>query len=323
MLYALAPGTLAMIWHFGWGVLVNLLLATATAVGCEALMLRARGRPLQPFVADLSAVVTAVLLALALPTLTPWWIPVLGTAFAIVVAKHLYGGLGYNLFNPAMAGYVALLIAFPVEMTVWMAPAGLREAGLYPWQTLAYVFAGALPDGLDLDAITMATPLDSMKTQLAMNVMISEIRTSPLFGDFGGRGWEWVGNWYILGGLWLLYRRIISWHVPAAMLAALFACALFFYPLDPESHPSPLFHVFSGGAILGAFFVATDPVTACTSNRGKLIYAAGIGVLVYLIRSWGSYPDAVAYAVLIMNTAVPVIDYYTRPRVFGERTDSG
>jgi electron transport complex protein RnfD len=323
VLYALVPGTLAMTWFFGWGVPINIVLATATAVACEALMLRLRDHPVRPYIFDLSAVVTGVLLALALPTITPWWIPVTGAAFGMVVAKHLYGGLGHNPFNPAMAGYVALLIAFPVEMTIWMAPEALREVSLYPWQSLAYALFGTLPEEVPLDAITMATPLDSMKTQLGMNAIISEIRVDPLFGNFGGRGWEWVSNGYLLGGVWLIYKKVITWHIPAAMLGALFAAAFLIYPLDPGSQPFPLFHVFAGGAMLGAFFIATDPVTACTSNRGKLVYGACIGVLVYVIRTWGGYPDAVAYSVLIMNMAAPTIDYYTRPQAFGQGVDRG
>ncbi len=317
VILALIPGTVAMVWYFGAGVLLNMVIATVAAVTCEATLLALRGKPLRPFLSDLSAVVTALLLALALPTLTPWWVTVVGTAFAIVVAKQLYGGLGYNPFNPAMAGYVVVLIAFPLEMTTWLAPSMLQERTLGLLDTLAYVFTGTLTPGRSLDAMTMATPLDTMKTQLGLGATIGEIRASPLFGDFGGKGWEWIGNWFFLGGLWLVYKRVITWHIPVSMLGGLFLVALFFYPLDPDSHPFPLFHIFSGGAMLGAFFIATDPVTACTSDKGRLIYGAGIGILTYIIRTWGGYPDGVAFAVLLMNMAVPTIDYYTQPRVFG------
>lgn len=319
VILALIPGSLAMIWYFGWGALVNILLASATAVACEALALQLRGRPIGPVLADMSAVVTALLFALTVPPLLPWWMTVLGVAFAILVVKQLYGGIGYNPFNPAMAGYVLLLISYPVEMTAWLPPEMLNSHPLDIGQTLAVIFTGSLPPGLQWDALTMATPLDSMRTQLDMNLMISEIRQSPLWGDFGGRGWEWVGNWFLLGGLVLLYKRVISWHIPLSMLGGLLVIAMLFHFLDQETHPFGLFHLFSGGAILGAFFIATDPVSACTTKKGQVIYGAAIGVMVYIIRTWGGYPDAVAFAVLLLNMAAPTIDYYTQPRVFGHQ----
>ncbi len=319
VILALIPGTIAMAWYFGWGILFNLVIAITVALAAEAAMLFARKRPLQPFLSDYSAVVTGWLLALALPPLTPWWVTSIGASFAIVVAKHLYGGLGYNPFNPAMVGYVLLIISFPVEMTVWIPPNMLAETRLGLLQTANLIFTGNLPQGLTWDAITMATPLDTMRTQLGLNHMIEEIRSSPLWGDFGGRGWEWVGNWYLLGGFWLLYKRVIDWHIPVGMLGGLILIASIFYITDHDIHPFPAFHVFSGGAILGAFFIATDPVSASTTPRGRLLYGAGIGILTFVIRSWGGYPDGVAFSVLLMNLAAPTIDYYTKPRAFGHR----
>jgi electron transport complex protein RnfD len=319
VLLALVPGVIAMVWYFGWGVLVNIVIATAAAVAAEAAVLRLRGRPVRPALIDLSAVVTAVLLAVALPPTLPWWLTVMGTVFAIVIVKQLYGGLGYNPFNPAMAGYVLLLVSYPVYMTQWLPPVMLAEHPLSLLDSLRAIFLQAPPPGLAWDAVTSATPLDEMRVRLDLNQMISEIRQSPLWGDYGGLGWEWVGNWFLLGGLFLLWRRVISWHIPVSMLGALLLIAGLFWLIDPESHPFPAFHLFSGAAILGAFFIATDPVSAATTKRGQLVYGALIGILVYVIRSWGGYPDAVAFAVLLMNMAAPTIDYYTRPRVFGER----
>ena len=314
---ALLPGTAAMVFYFGWGVLINLLLAIGSALAFEALVMKLRKRPVMPPLLDLSAVVTALLFAIAIPPLLPWWQVVLGMAFAIIMVKQMYGGLGYNPFNPAMAGYVLLLISYPVEMTSWLPPVLLAEQTLSLGQILSIKFAGTLPAGLSLDAITMATPLDEMRTKLDMNQMISEIRQSPLWGDFGGQGWEWVGNWFLMGGIWMVYKRTITWQIPLAFLIGLVGMAALFWLFDPEAYPFPLFHVFSGGAILCAFFIATDPVTASTTRYGQLIYGASIGVLVYIIRTWGGYPDAVAFAVLLMNMAAPTIDYYTRPRVYG------
>jgi electron transport complex protein RnfD len=266
-----------------------------------------------PVLQDGSALLTGVLLALALPPLAPWWIPVVGSLFAIVIAKQLYGGLGYNPFNPAMAGYVVLLISFPRELSLW--PATGHVLGLL--DSLQLVFAGNLPDTLTLDAITMATPLDAVKTRLGLSETLTEIHDTAVFGSFAGAGWEWLNLWFLLGGLWLLQQKVIKWQIPAGMLAGLFLTALLFYAWNPDIYASPLFHLFSGAAMLGAFFIATDPVSASTTPRGRLYFGFGIGVLTYVIRTWGGYPDGVAFAVLLMNMAAPTIDYYTRPRVFG------
>ena len=317
VLLALIPGVIAMTWYFGWGVLINIVLAVSSAIGCEALVLRLRNRPVLPTLQDLSAVVTAVLFAISIPPLLPWWLTLVGMAFAIIMVKQLYGGLGYNPFNPAMAAYVLLLISYPVQMTSWLPPYLLSDHPLSFLQSLSIIFTGSVPSGLTWDSITMATPLDEMRTQLDLNKMISEIRQSPLWGDFGGLGWEWVGNWFLLGGLWMIYKRTITWHIPVSFLAGLITIAAVFWLFDPEAHPIPLFHVFSGGVMLAAFFIATDPVTACTTKKGQLIYGASIGVLIYVIRVWGGYPDGVAFAVLLLNMAAPTIDYYTQPRTFG------
>lgn len=318
VIVALVPAFIAYVWLFGWGLVINLVIALATALGAEAAILAARGRPVRDTLLDGSAAVTAVLLALAMPPLALWWLPLIGALFAIVVAKHLYGGLGYNPFNPAMVGYVALLIAFPVDMTTWLAPAMLREAHLGLWGTLDYSLFGQLPPGVSMDAITTATPLDLIKTQLSLNHTVHEIRaSSPIFTVFGGKGWEVVNGLVLLGGLWLIHRRVITWHVPVAMLGALFTVATVFHLSNPDAFPAPLFHLVSGGTLLGAFFIATDPTTGATSNKGRLVFGAGVGLLAYTIRTWGGYPDAVAFSVLLMNMAAPTIDYYTQTRVYG------
>jgi electron transport complex protein RnfD len=321
VLLALVPGVAALVWFFGWGVLINIAIAGITALVAEAVMLKLRGRPVMPNLGDLSALVTAVLLGLALPPTLPWWLTVLGVVFAIVIAKQLYGGLGYNPFNPAMAGYVLLLVSFPLEMTRWLPPAPLAEQLPSFMDSLRLILTGAPPVGIGWDALTGATPLDQMRTGLDMNRTVAEIRQNPLWGGLGAVGWEWVAGMYLLGGLYLLWRRVISWHIPVGMLGALFVIALLFSMVDADSHPEPLFHLFSGATMLGAFFIATDPVSAATTKRGQLIYGALIGLLVFIIRSYGGYPDAVAFAVLLMNMAAPTIDYYTQPRVFGQRED--
>lgn len=321
VLYALAPALAAYVWFFGFGIVFNCAVAILAALATEAVSLRLRERPLGQFLGDYSAVVTAVLLAFALPPLTPWWITALGAVFAIGIAKHLFGGLGYNLFNPAMAGYVALLVSFPEQLTDWVPPR-MGDLDYQPLSFLAslrYTLLGQLPDGASLDALTRATPLDAMKMDLGQMRTVTEIRSNPLFGDFGGRGWEWINNFVALGGFWLLYRGVIRWHIPVGVLTGLLGCATVVYLFDPATHPSPGFHLFSGGAMLGAFFIATDPVSAAATDRGRLLYGAGIGVLTFVVRTWGSYPDGVAFAVLLMNMAVPLIDRYTRPVVYGYR----
>lgn len=319
VLYALVPALAAYVWYFGFGILFNCVIAVLAAIATEMACLRLRNRSVEFFISDYSAVVTGILLALALPPLTPWWITALGSVFAIGIAKQLFGGLGYNLFNPAMAGYVALLVSFPEQLTNWLPPrmGDIDYQPLSAVASLGYTLFGVLPDGASLDVLTRATPLDMVQTELGQMLTVEEIRTSPLFGDFGGRGWEWINNFIALGGLWLLYRGVIRWHIPVAMLAGLLAPAALFYLIDPATHTGPGFHLFSGGAMLCAFFIATDPVSGAATDRGRLIYGAGIGLLTYVIRAWGSYPDGVAFAVLLMNSAVPLIDRLTRPVTYG------
>lgn len=319
VLLALIPAAIAHVWFFGPGFLFNLLIATVACVAGEALMMKARGRDPAIAILDYSAVVTAALLAFALPSLTPWWVTASGALFGVIVAKHLYGGLGFNVFNPAMAGYVVILVAFPLQMNLWVAPrmGDIDYIGLSVLQTLAYTLTGSLPEGVSFDAVSRATPLDAMQSGLRGMRTFAEIRTNPMMGDFGGRGWEWIGNFTAIGGFWLLLKKVIRWQIPAGVFAGLLLPAGLMYMVDPGSNPSPGFHLFSGATILCAFFIATDPVSAATSPKGRFVYGVGIGLMIYIIRRWGSYADGVAFAVLIMNMTTPVIDYLTRPHIVG------
>ncbi len=323
VLLALVPATVAYVWYFGPGLLLNMLIATTVAVAAESSVVALRGRPVGPALSDLSVIVTAVLLAFALPPLTPWWVTATAAFFAVVFGKQLFGGIGYNPFNPAMVGYVVVLISFPAYLTQWLPPAGFDLTALRPdlGATVYYTLSGQLPAGLSWDMVGGATPLDQVKTQLGLMRTVQEVRAQPLYGVFGAHGWEWINNFIILGGLWLLYRKVIRWQIPVAVLVGLMVPATLFYLIDPGSHPPPTFHLFSGAAVLGAFFIATDPVSAATSDRGRLIFGAGIGLLTYVIRTWGGYPDGVAFAVLLMNMAVPAIDHYTIPRAYGHGRD--
>jgi electron transport complex protein RnfD len=319
VLLALVPGITAYVWIYGGGILVSLTLATLTALAAEALLLKIRQRPVKPYLMDMSAVVTAWLLALALPPLAPWWLVIVGTFFAIVIAKQLYGGLGYNPFNPAMVGYAVLLISFPLIMTKWPAPLSLAEHPLSFMHQLHFIFGHGLPTDMKVDAITSATPLDYLKTQLMLKHEVSSITQAPIFGVFGAKGGEIVTGAYLLGGLYLLQQRIISWHLPTVFLASLATISFVFYAIEPSHFANPLFHLMSGASMLCAFFIITDPVSGPTTPKGKIYFAAGVGVLTYLIRVYGGYPDGVAFAVLLMNMCVPLIDALTQPRVFGHK----
>ncbi|MEO1079601.1 MAG: electron transport complex subunit RsxD [Pseudomonadota bacterium] len=309
VLLATLPGVAALVFYFGPGVLINLLLGGVTALACEALALLLRRRPVLTTLRDYSALVTSTLLCIALPPYAEWWLVVLGVSFSVLIAKHLYGGLGYNPFNPAMVGYVVLLISFPLQMTRWVAPRPLIDSASAGGETLF--------SGFGYDAVTMATPLDLMRRNNS-ELLTDLYAANPQFGLFGGVGWEAVNLAFLAGGLWLLYRRVFTWHAPVAMLVALAICATAFYSEGGSaSGGSPLFHLLSGATMFGAFFIITDPVSSAVSNRGRLVFGALIGILVYAIRVRGQYPDAVAFAVLIANFAAPFIDHYTQPRVYG------
>ena len=329
VILAALPGFAAQCYFFGVGTLLQVVLASLTALLTEAAILRLRNTPVAPQLADNSALLTAILLGISIPSLAPWWLVVVGTVFAIVIAKQLYGGLGQNPFNPAMVGYVVLLISFPVQMTSWMPPEALQVIKPGVLDSLSMIFTGHTLAGdtlqqlqLGVDGVSQATPLDTFKTGLRAGHSAEQLLAQPIYsGVLAGLGWQWVNVGYLLGGVFLLWKNTIRWHIPAAMLLSLTVCATRGWLLAPASLNSPLILLFSGATMLGAFFIATDPVTASTTDRGRLIYGALIGLLVWLIRSFGGYPDGVAFAVLLANICVPLIDYYTQPRVYGHQKD--
>ena len=292
VLLGLVPGTVLTCLLFGFSLLLQLVTAVVVAAACEALMMRLRRRPVLSALGDLSAVVTAWLLALCLGPTVPWWCAGVGAAFAVLIAKHLFGGLGGNPFNPAMCGYVFLLLAFPAELAFRTLPQGL-------------------------DAITTATPLAYLQAGLAGMSTTNELYTAPAYATLEPGRYVWVSLAWLIGGGWLLLRRTISWQIPVAVLAGLFLAASAGYLYDDARYPAPWFHLVMGGTVLGAFFVATDPVSSPASARGRLVYGAAIGVLVFTVRGFGNYADGVAFAVLMMNAAVPLIEACARPRVLG------
>ncbi len=314
---ATLPGIAAMTFFFGWGTLINIVWCALLAVGFEAAIIKLRKRPLGFYLKDYSAVVTALLLALALPPFAPWWLTLVGIFVAIVISKHLYGGLGQNPFNPAMVAYALLLVSFPVTMTQWTSPFVMLDDS--SWQVLSFVDTfKAIFGGIDpalIDQYTGATPLDAMRHRGGLTTEEAWTQQAVLAEGIGA--WHAVSAAYFMGGVFLIYRKVFTWHAPISILATLALVSTLFYAVDPSNYADPFFHLTAGATMLGAFFIATDPVTSATSNRGKIYFGIGIGLLIFIIRGWGGYPDAVAFAVLLMNLTAPFIDQYTQPRTYG------
>ncbi len=326
VIYACVPGILLQVYFFGYGLIIQIALAIITAIVTEATILELRGKNTERAIKDYSAILAAVLLAISIPPLAPWWVVVIGSFFAVGIVKQLYGGLGYNMFNPAMAAYVMLLISFPVQMTSWLPPTSLNVQGFQLLDAAYVIFTGFTVDGysiqqltVTIDGVSSATPLDHVKTSLSEGFVISEALNDGLFNGTFGIGWSTVSIAYLVGGCFLLAKRVINWHIPISMLVSVFLISGILYISDPSTHASPLFHLLHGSVIIGAFFIATDPVSASTTNKGRLIFGAAIGFWTLIIRTYGGYPDAVAFSVVLLNMAVPLIDYYTRPKTYGHK----
>jgi len=304
VLLAALPGLLALFWLYGWGVLINLILAIVTAMLVEAGVTRLRRQPLQPTLSDGSAVVSATLLAVALPPYCPWWLTVTAVASGLLFGKHLYGGIGRNPFNPAMLGFALAMLLFPQPMTHWPAH------GMNLPAAFAQVFNAAQAP----DAWVQATALDSLRINKSLT-MDELFAANPAFGGFGARGVEWINLAFLAGGLVLLQRRVIAWQAPVGMLGSLFVASLLCWNgSGSDSHGSPLFHLLSGATMLGAFFIITEPVSGAKSALARLLFGVGVGLLTYLIRTWGGYPDGVAFAVLLMNLCVPMLERFAAAR---------
>jgi len=325
VLLALAPATLFDAWMFGWPAIFLFAITVATCVGLEALCLAIAGKPMRPSLVDGSVVLTGWLLAMSLPPWAPWWVAVIASIFAVCLAKHLFGGLGQNVFNPAMVGRVAVLVSFPVQMTAWVAPHPLFAPGSPGIVEALFITFG---HGFNLDTMSAASALGFIKTELSRHVPVSQsIGQIPtlmdmLVGRRPGSFGETSALLILGGGLFLLAKRIISWHIPVAMMGTLFVLGTGFSHLDPDRFTDGIFQMTSGATFIGAFFIATDYVTSPTSKRGQLVYGFGCGLLTWVIRTFAGYPEGVAFAVLLMNALTPIVDQYTRPRAFG-RTRKG
>ncbi|AEI38176.1 RnfABCDGE type electron transport complex subunit D [Zymomonas mobilis] len=325
VMLALLPATLFDIWLFGWPALFLFVLTIAFCLLVEALCLKLGHRPVMPALCDGSAILSGWLIALSLPPWAPWWIALLGAVFAMALAKQIFGGLGQNLFNPAMVARVALLISFPVQMTQFAAPHPLFTAHAPDFLTGLRITLGC--EG-NLDSLSAASALGHIKTELTRGIPVtSTVKSLPSLKDMilgikpGSMG-ETSALFILLGGLFLLWRRIITWHIPVAMLVTLFGLGWIFSSINPNRFASGVIELLSGASMLGAFFIATDYVTSPVSKKGQLVFGFGVGFLTWVIRSFAGYPEGVAFAVLLMNATTPIIDHYCRPRVFG-RTRQG
>jgi electron transport complex protein RnfD len=297
---ALLPATVLAIVFFGAPAVMVICVTTVSAAAFEALIQWLRKVPVTIY--DGSAVVTGLLLALNMPPSSPWWMCIIGSFIAIAIAKHIYGGLGYNPFNPALVARVALLISFPTQMTTWSPTLYMPPA----------------------DALTTATPLGTLKELLRNPEAIVPAASweelwNMLIGNVGGSIGEISVLALLAGGLFLLWRGYIYWQVPVSYVATVFVLTGTVFLYDPSRAASPVFHVVSGGLMIGAFFMATDMVTSPVTKRGMIIFGVGCGILTSVIRLWGGYPEGVSFAILIMNATVPLLDRYFRPKVFGER----
>ncbi|MBF0423140.1 MAG: RnfABCDGE type electron transport complex subunit D [Magnetococcales bacterium] len=325
VILALMPATLLSVLIFGWPALLVLVITTVTAMLTEYLMVKIRRRP-SPL-GDMSAALTGILLALTLPPQSPWWICVVGGVFAILLGKHVYGGLGFNMFNPALISRVFLLVSFPVELTSWPQPTGLfGKHALSFSDSLSLITTGHLSSGKMMDAISAATPLGQYHVALSMGKSVHDALggdyafsyLSAIAGFIAGSLGETSAIALALGGIYLIRKNIISWHIPAAMFAGTLIPATLFWILDATKYPDPLFHLITGGLVMGAFFMATDLVTSPVTPLGQIIFGAGCGLLTYIIRTWGGYPEGVSFAIVIMNATVPLLDQYTHPVVYGK-----
>jgi electron transport complex protein RnfD len=302
--YSLLPACGVAVYFFGPSALSVLLIATLGCLATEAVCQRLMGQPVT--IVDGSAAITGVLLALNLPPTSPWWMTLLGAVIAIAIGKQVYGGLGSNPFNPALVARVVLLISFPVQMTTWSAPA---------------------PLGSGLDLVTTATPLGEWKNAVMLTgQMPADLQGGMVdyfLGNMAGSIGEVSALALLLGAAYLFYKRILVWHIPVSFIGTVILLSGLFWLINPEKYPDPVFHLLTGGLILGAFFMATDMVTSPVSIKGMLLFGVGCGFLTVLIRLFGGYPEGVSFAILLMNAATPLIDRYTRPKTFGTLHQKG
>jgi len=299
VVYALIPVFIWSIFVFGIDALRVTLLSVVACLAIEYLIQKYLLK-VKPSINDGSALVTGVLLAFNVPSGLPWWIIIIGAVAAIGIGKISFGGLGANIFNPALVGRVFLLISFPVQMTTWP---GIRA--------------------VDADGVTAATPLSLIKEGITTGKTVSEIlpdlpaATDLFLGNTGGSLGEMSALLLILGGLYMLFRKVITWHIPVSIIGSVALVATILWLADQNAYVNPLYHIFGGGVMLGAIFMATDMVTSPMTPKGQIIYGLGIGIITIFIRLFGAYPEGISFAILIMNAFTPLINSYAKPKRFG------
>ncbi len=305
---ALAPALAASLWYFGMGAIIVTLVSVLSCVAVEYLIQKFIFKT-KPSISDGSAVVTGLLLAFNVPSNLPVFIIIIGAIFSIGVAKMTFGGLGSNPFNPALAGRVFLLISFPVQMTSWPVPSGFNTG-------YTDAVTGATPLGIISEGVKNGEVISSLMDKIPSHMQL-------FYGYMGGSMGEVAALALILGGLYLLWKKIITWHIPVSILLTVAVFTGILWGVDPSKYADPLFHLLTGGLMLGAIFMATDYVTSPMTAKGMIIYGIGIGIITVLIRTWGAYPEGVSFAILIMNAVVPLLNKYIKPKRFGKEVKHG
>lgn len=305
---ALLPALAASIYYFGPGAIIVTLTSVLSCVAVEYLIQRFILK-VKPSISDGSAVVTGLLLAFNVPSNLPVHIMVIGAIIAIGVAKMTFGGLGNNPFNPALVGRVFLLISFPVQMTSWPVPTGFKTG-------YADAVTGATPLGLLSEGVKNGEAVSAIMEKIPSHMQL-------FYGQMGGSMGEVAALALIIGGIYLLWKKIITWHIPVSVLVTVALFTGILWMADPTKFADPLFHLLTGGLMLGAIYMATDYVTSPMTHKGMIIYGIGIGVITVSIRTWGAYPEGVSFAILIMNAFVPLLNMYIKPRRFGREVKHG
>lgn len=317
VILALFPATGFGIFIFGWSALYLCLLSIISALIFEALCLKIKGTKIKTQLFDGSALLTGLLVAMSLPPFAPWWIAVVGSGIAIILGKQVYGGLGQNLFNPAMLARVGLLISFPIEMTTWIMPKSIFFSPGF-FDSFSITFSGLT----NFDGLSGATTLGAIKTGFSLNQTLPGIvydysAWQAFLGWEPGSLGETSSLLLLAGGIWLLHQGIIQWHIPISLLVTIASLSLVSHWFDPRHFMSVWMQLNSGALMLVAFFIATDYVTSPNTSLGQLIFGAGCGLLIFVIRSWGGYPEGTGFAILLMNAVTPLIDHYIKPRIYG------
>ncbi|MGP1931140.1 MAG: RnfABCDGE type electron transport complex subunit D [Arsenophonus sp. ET-YP4-MAG3] len=326
VIIAAIPGIICQIYFFGIGIIYQILLAIITALISETVALKLQKLPIINHLKDNSALVTALLLAISIPPLSSWWIIVLGTTIAILIAKHAYGGLGQNIFNPAIVGYIILLILFPVKITNWISPIENKSIYSNILSSTQLIFTNnhytketiLKKITINFNRLNEILKINNLKKCFLLIHLNSKIfqKSTTLDNSLISINWRWINLGYLIGGIIILTRRIITWQIPVAFLTILTLCLSLTWFIMPSRFISPIIYLFSGKIMLSAFFIATDPVTAAITFRGRFIYGSIIGLLTWIIHIYGCYSDAVAFAILFGNILVPLINYYSQPSTY-------